>query len=496
MDDWSPSPTRARALHRLAKVRFREESYPAGQDVLRRALEEAGDDLSLKAAIRVDLTLSLQQSGQLQEAAAHAIAGLELAEQLDEPALLARALINVAVAEFQLGRGFRIDVMERAVALMEHVERELHQEYPSFLHLSMVWAVMLKWADDFEPARRRLEALRTQALERHDEASLPPILFQLGELECWLGNWELAAGYAREGHEAALQSGQAAMEVTALYVAALVDAHRGRIESARAGAERAFAIAREIEDHRFLIRALAVLGFVDLSLGDHDGAHGRLGRAADLVEAAGYGEPGVFRFVPDEIEALLALGDVERAETLVAQLEERGRTLDRPWARATGARGRALLSMTRGDAGGALRAAEDALTHHEHLQQPFEFGRTLLALGAIQRRRKQKRLAREALGQAHEIFDRLGASLWAERTRTELARIGGRAPAPRELTPTEARIAELVVAGHTNRELADILFMSVKSVERHLTHIYRKLDVRSRRELARTIGTKTRSDAP
>jgi DNA-binding CsgD family transcriptional regulator len=115
---------------------------------------------------------------------------------------------------------------------------------------------------------------------------------------------------------------------------------------------------------------------------------------------------------------------------------------------------------------------------------PFELGRTLLAQGQLRRRAKQKRAARESLQEALQIFGRLGASLWAERAAAELARIGLRPPAPLGLTPTEMRVAELAAAGHTNREIAQVLFPSVHTVEDNLRRIYGKLGLRSRTELA------------
>jgi DNA-binding CsgD family transcriptional regulator len=108
-------------------------------------------------------------------------------------------------------------------------------------------------------------------------------------------------------------------------------------------------------------------------------------------------------------------------------------------------------------------------------------------MGIIRRRAKRKREARQSLGQALAIFQELGAALWADRTRAELGRIGGRAPSPAGLTPTEERVAELVAEGLTNREVAGSLFLSVKTVEANLTHIYRKVGVTSRRQLARWL---------
>jgi DNA-binding CsgD family transcriptional regulator len=104
--------------------------------------------------------------------------------------------------------------------------------------------------------------------------------------------------------------------------------------------------------------------------------------------------------------------------------------------------------------------------------------------GTIERRAKRKAAAKESLARAVGIFERLGAPLWATRAQNELGRTGLRPTAPLELTPTELRIAELVRTGMTSREVADALFISVKTVDSNLTRIYRKLGVRSRTELA------------
>jgi DNA-binding CsgD family transcriptional regulator len=144
----------------------------------------------------------------------------------------------------------------------------------------------------------------------------------------------------------------------------------------------------------------------------------------------------------------------------------------------------------RGDLAGASAAADEAVRVHDQVPLPFELGRTLLVRGTVERRAKRKREARDTLTQALEIFEGLGAAAWSERTRAELARIGGRAPSSVELTPTEVRVAELVAAGGTNREVADALFVSVHTVEANLKRIYRKLGIRSRTELASTLPSR------
>jgi DNA-binding NarL/FixJ family response regulator len=114
---------------------------------------------------------------------------------------------------------------------------------------------------------------------------------------------------------------------------------------------------------------------------------------------------------------------------------------------------------------------------------PFELGRTLLVKGIIERRARHKPTARESLGQALGIFERLGAPLWADKARRELSKIAA-APAVGGLTETERRVAALVTQGLTNREVASAMFVTENTVQTHVRHIFRKFGVRSRTELA------------
>jgi len=206
------------------------------------------------------------------------------------------------------------------------------------------------------------------------------------------------------------------------------------------------------------------------------------------VLAAGIREPGVLRFLPDEIEALIAIGEVEAARSILEPFAAQAEVLNRSWAIATAERGWGLLHAAEGDLPAALGAFERALEAHATVDEPFELGRTLLAQGQTFRRMKQWRLARDSLDRSLEIFERLGAALWADKASTEIARIGGRSPGPIDLTPTEQEVADLVGSGLTNREVANALFLSVSTVEANLRRIYRKLDVRSRTELSRKLS--------
>jgi DNA-binding CsgD family transcriptional regulator len=206
------------------------------------------------------------------------------------------------------------------------------------------------------------------------------------------------------------------------------------------------------------------------------------------VEARGLVEPIRAFFLPDAIEAMVALGELPRAERLTEMLAECGRGTDRPWALATSFRSKALLLAARGEFPAALVEVVHALREHERLPMPLELGRTLFVKGQIERRSKQKAAARDAFDRALAIFSEVGARLWSEKARAELARTSPRHGAPTELTPSERRVAELVASGLRNREVAARLFMSPKTVEANLARTYRKLGIRSRAELGARLG--------
>jgi DNA-binding NarL/FixJ family response regulator len=149
---------------------------------------------------------------------------------------------------------------------------------------------------------------------------------------------------------------------------------------------------------------------------------------------------------------------------------------------------RGLIAAVEGRPDAALADLREALQAHAQVPQPFDRARTMLVLGTVQRRAKQRAEARGTLEAALALFEELGAALWAERARSEIARLGGRrAKDSDELTETERRIAELAADGRSNREIAGELFVSERTVEANLTRAYRKLGVRSRTELARRL---------
>jgi DNA-binding NarL/FixJ family response regulator len=151
-----------------------------------------------------------------------------------------------------------------------------------------------------------------------------------------------------------------------------------------------------------------------------------------------------------------------------------------------------LVEAARGDLDAALRSLEDALGRYGSLDMPIERARTLVAVGRVQRRRKQKRLARIALDEALLVFESVGATLWSTQVRDELARVNTRR-APATLTATEERVARLAAEGFTNRQIAERVFVSPKTVEANLARAYRKLGISSRAQLARSFDPDSES---
>src|SRR5262249_35494503 len=217
-------------------------------------------------------------------------------------------------------------------------------------------------------------------------------------------------------------------------------------------------------------------------------AHGRRG-VPDGLLAGGFSDP-MNPVWEDAIEALVAVGELEQARTYLEQFETSARRLGSPWAEATACRCRGLLAAVQGDLDASFVAFEQALAHLEARPFPLERGRILLSLGTVRRQAQQRKAAREALEQALAVFDELGARLWSERARAELHRVSGRRPPSQELTPTEETVAALAAQGRTNKEIAAELYMGVSTVEAHLSRIYRKLEIRSRTELAGRIAAR------
>jgi DNA-binding NarL/FixJ family response regulator len=195
-----------------------------------------------------------------------------------------------------------------------------------------------------------------------------------------------------------------------------------------------------------------------------------------------------------DVEALIALGRLDEAEGVLGELRSRAHVCGVDSLHALAARCEGLLRAAHGDLAAALDAMERAVAADLLRSRPVEHGRTLLEKGSIERRARRKAAAKQTLEEALAILEPLGAEIWASRARDELSRIGiRRAKATDGLTPAQTRVAELVAAGSTNRQIARELHMSLRTVESHLTRIYRQHGVTSRSQLMATLATSKQS---
>lgn len=469
---------RADALLLLASA---QQSFEQCLELAESALEEAEGDDARIAKIECYVAELLIVKGASDQALEHARAALEPAERAGDPAILATALATVAWFETASAVEPTPGLLERAVVLEEAQVQEgvYDSSSPSF-----AMGMRLMFAGRLDEARARMQTRLDRARSLGDERAVAAALMHQAELELRAGDWQLASRKAAEGYERAEQIGREQDMSGLLYVTARLDAHLGRVQEARDAARRGIALSESCGDEVFLVLHLSVLGFLELSVGDPEAADRILRPLAARLASSAWREPSIHGELPNAIEALVELGELEEARRLLAELEERLSRIESPWGEASAGRCEGLILAAEGELAAAVLTLERALAVHEHLPQPFDLARTLLALGAIQRRTKKRRAAREALERALAIFEKLGATLWAEKARSELARIGGRAAAGDELTPTEQSVAELVAMGKTNKEVAAQLFITPRTVEGHLTRIYAKLGVRSRAELA------------
>jgi DNA-binding CsgD family transcriptional regulator len=482
VSELEPGPDRARALINLARVRSYDDGIRAAEPLFRQALDEAGDDNELLAAAGLNIaSILFRLRERLEEAVEHASTAARAASSAGATGWIGESLGAKLLPEASLGRRAEAEAtLESALAVQASCKDQRAMAQPLF-QVAVVWL----WWDELERAKEGFEWLLARAREMGDEGSVPYILVLAAQVECVRGDLKLAAAHADEGYELAEQAGQATLCAYLLALRALADALAGDVQAARERAERALAVAEHTSGRPAEHFALAALGEAELSVGRAAEACRALGPLVAFLRREQIREPGAARVVPNQVEALIALGELEQASELLAWYSQNAEQLGRSSALAAAARCRGLLRAELGELEEALALLESAVDLSGGVPIPSEHGRALLARGAVHRRAKHKRAARESLEAAQALFDEMGARAWAELARRELARVGGRAPSTGELTPTERRVADLVAEGLQTKQVAATLFVSPKTVEGHLTNIYAKLGVHSRAELAR-----------
>jgi DNA-binding CsgD family transcriptional regulator len=469
-------PLRADALRLLGEVRYNDESFRESVRLLEEARQHAGDP-RLIAEIELDLGYAASSGLPNQASVLHARLALDLTATLGDDGLHAQALAFMAMSDYLCGRGIDWDVVQRSLALEEPERLAPLQRTPTG-----VAGLLLLYAGRLDDAREKLQAIRQRAIDRGDESDLAFFLCWLAWLETLAGHLDAAQTYADEAALAATLTNSKSMLSFARAFGSIVSAHRGEVDRARRECDEATRLAQQTAYGLTSTWIVAARCLIELSVDNPTGTWRAAEPLARFWETHRISEPVGLWYLPDALEALIALGEVDRASVLLDDFQSCAESLDRVWGMATAERCQGLLQVARGDQPGAVEHLQRALLHHQRIDMPFEQARTLLCLGRVQRRGKQRKEARETLTRALEIFERVGAPRWADKAHAELDRTHLR-EAPTSLTPSELRVAELAARGLTNKRIAERLFMSPKTVEANLARVYAKLGIASRAEL-------------
>ena len=372
--------------------------------------------------------------------------------------------------------------LERAAGLcLASDEPSRFQLYSAAVALSL----LERTAESDDAALRALGRAREEAGPR----AVLTALDQVTPADVRAGRWRLGQTRGEEGRALAGQLGQLDQFASLVIELARIDAARGDADRCR---ERIAEAVRIAEDHGIVpMRSAAqgVLGLLELGLGRFAEALEQLQFVATEIERIGLYDRDNSPH-PDLIDVLVRIGRPGEAAEVLDRYAERAQQGTPVWGGALVARCRGVLAE---DEEAASRHFGEALLLHDRVEDRFQRGRTLLAFGERLRRAGRRKESRERLREAHAIFEELEAKPWEDRARRELRASGERlrrahAAFGGELTPQERQVALQVAEGKSNKEVAAALFLSPKTVEFHLSRVYRKLDLSSRAELIRRFA--------
>ena len=484
-----PDPVlRARMQNLRGRVAmFSASPLRAGHLLLAEADRIEGVDAALAAQMRVEAVPAIGLAGRVHEELKVAIDAHRTAAGLGDDDLAARAGLLLGMARILAGDP-QSDRMLFEASLARLAGRPLSADsaLDLLLYLSAA-AQALSWVGELDRAANLIAELR----ERTRDALLPGLLsYVLGmssEIELRRGRLAAAHAVAAESVQLAADTVAGTQHAFALARLGAAAAAMGLAEECRTSVAHALAVSEEADIWSVPIHGHAALGLLALGAGDPGEAAHALDRAECAAERAGLGHPGVVAYAGDHAEALVRAGRRPEAEQALGRLQAQARISQGTWELGVTARCHGLLAPA--------VAADSHFTRAQALLEPvsaFEAARTRLCWGESLRRRRQRGQARRLLDQALETFTKLGAVTWARQTEMELEASGAAVhrtiPTPAsQLTPREFQICVLVAQGATNPEIAAKLFLSRKTIEAHLGHIFAKLGVRSRTELTRLI---------
>jgi class 3 adenylate cyclase len=343
-----------------------------------------------------------------------------------------------------------------------------------------------------EAGRDLLDRALDQAREHAPTAALPLLLFMLGRDAAATDRWPLARAQYEESARIARETTQFTWLAGSVAGLAWLDALEGRADECRAHAAEALALAEQYGMGLYKAWSMIALGQLELGLGRPEIALGHLTSCESLLAELAINDPDLSQ-APDIVDVLVRLGKPVEAKEASDRYQPVAEVKGQPFALARAARARGLLAGKDGYA----EDFETALRYHAATPDIFERARTELYYGQRLRRGRHRIEARRRLQEALKAFDRLGAAPWAETAMSELLATGETArvrddPYRQQLTPQELQVALTLADGATTREAAARLYLSPKTVEYHLRHVYDKLEIRSREELRAALPAPSR----
>ncbi len=485
--DLAPDPlTRADAEILLARAAV----YAAPSIELVRELTDAADAVRTLDAARAAVLLASASDvcrvvGQLGLAAETARQAVRLAGTGGVGWLLSHA----SLAQVTIATGGRTAGRHMLSQVLDHPSAKRRDPVVDLVRTGCGQALI--WCEEHQQAGEVLRSVVESARALGRGADVRYALASLGDLQFRVGNWGQALADATEAVELTTDLGIRSDLGWALASAARVEAATGAEGASREHIARAVSFARPRKVSSVWAMAVAVSGFLELGLANYARAAADLAQVAAQVSAQGIKEPYLLTWRPDFIESLVRLGRLTEAREQLETLEAEAASTGSRWAAAAAARCRGLLADTPQL---AVARLEEAVAIAEVSAGKFEQARARLCFGLALRRVRRHDAARRELRDAHVLFELLGAEPWAARAAAELTRVGANATrgpdrGDARLTRQELRVALHVAEGLSNQEVATRLFLSPKTIEVHLGHIYDKLGVHTRTSLARLVHT-------
>jgi DNA-binding CsgD family transcriptional regulator len=436
-------------------------------------------DRSRGAVLLAGAALAAIQAGQILRAAASAEQASSFTLDPGSSAALLTAATSAVVTCYAAGPSAG---MGDVLTALDDKHRQRLPRWPSVLPFAIELA-SVRGHDDV--ARRVLDQLVAECRAGNELGRLPIYLTQLAELHIRDGRWYEAYAEAVDAVTLAKETGQHSSVTHGLGVLARLEACRGDEDLCRQHLTEADDYASRTEDGLVRFPRDAARGLWHLTMGRAEQAIEPLTRLVHAEDRLGLREPAVFGWLPDLVEAYVKTGQTDAAAALLPRFDTAAEPTS--WTLAVAARCRGLLATDE-----SFENEFSAALEHHGSSLPFERARTELCFGERLRRNRRRAAALPWLDSAADTFARMGARPWAQRARAELAIAGGKrrpaGPVPAQhLTPQELQIALQVGRGLSNREVAANLFLSDKTVEAHLTRIYRALGVRSRGQLAAAL---------